>query len=88
MRERLEQALGQPLGQLWVGTFHGICHRILRRHAGKMGWPEQFVIMDSEDQLRMVKRMMRERQWDEDILQPKQMCAKNQWFQGRRFACR
>ena len=76
MRERLEQALGQPLGQLWVGTFHGICHRILRRHAGKMGWPEQFVIMDSEDQLRMVKRMMRERQWDEDILQPKQMCAK------------
>ena len=76
MRERLELALERPLGQLWVGTFHGICHRMLRRHASKMGWPEQFVIMDSEDQLRMVKRMMRERQWDEDVLAPKQMCAK------------
>ena len=76
MRERLEGALERPLGQLWVGTFHGICHRILRRHAAKMGWPEQFVIMDSDDQLRMVKRMMRERQWDEEVIAPKQMCAK------------
>lgn len=76
MRERLEAALERPLGQLWVGTFHGICHRMLRRHAESMGWPSQFVIMDSEDQLRMVKRMMRERNWDEDILAPKQMCAR------------
>lgn len=76
MRERLEAALARPLGQLWVGTFHGICHRILRRHAEKAGWPAQFVIMDSEDQLRMVKRMMRERGWDEDVLAPKQMCGK------------
>lgn len=88
MRERLESALERPLGQLWVGTFHGICHRMLRRHAESMGWPAQFVIMDSEDQLRMVKRMMRERNWDEDILAPKQMCGKINAFkeEGMRAA--
>ena len=71
MRQRLEAALERPLGQLWMGTFHGICHRILRRHATLLGWPEQFIIMDSDDQLRMVKRMMRARQWDENHIKPK-----------------
>ena len=42
MRQRLEQALARPMGQLWMGTFHGICLRILRRHAPRMGWPAQF----------------------------------------------
>ena len=73
MRQRLEAALQCPLGQLWMGTFHGICHRILRRHALLMQWPEQFVIMDSDDQLRLVKRMMRARQWDEAVMKPKNM---------------
>ena len=73
MRQRLEAALQRPLGQLWMGTFHGICHRILRRHAPLMQWPEQFVIMDSDDQLRLVKRMMRARQWDEAVMKPKNM---------------
>ena len=71
MRQRLEAALQRPMGQLWMGTFHGICHRILRRHATLLGWPEQFIIMDSDDQLRMVKRMMRARQWDENHIKPK-----------------
>ena len=73
MRQRLEAALQRPLGQLWMGTFHGICHRILRRHAPLMQWPEQFIIMDSDDQLRLVKRMMRARQWDEAVMKPKNM---------------
>ena len=73
MRQRLEAALQRPLGQLWMGTFHGICHRILRRNAPLMQWPEQFVIMDSDDQLRLVKRMMRARQWDEAVMKPKNM---------------
>ena len=67
MRQRLEAALERPLGQLWMGTFHGICHRILRRHATLLGWPEQFIIMDSDDQLRMVKRMMRARRGGEQL---------------------
>ncbi|MBV7434811.1 DNA helicase II [Cardiobacteriaceae bacterium TAE3-ERU3] len=73
MRQRLEQALARPMGQLWMGTFHGICLRILRRHAPRMGWPEQFVVMDSDDQQRMVKRLMRARSWDESMMKPKQM---------------
>ena len=73
MRQRREAALQRPMGQLWMGTFHGICHRILRRHAPLMQWPEQFIIMDSDDQLRLVKRMMRARQWDEAVMKPKNM---------------
>lgn len=71
--ERLQEGLQRPLGQLWAGTFHGICHRILRRYAELMGWSRQFVIMDGQDQLMMVRRMMRARAWDEKLMNAKQL---------------
>lgn len=73
MKERLEKALSFPLEPLWMGTFHSIGHRLLRRYAERMGWSKQFVVMDSQDQLALIKRLMRAQQWDEQVVAAKQM---------------
>jgi len=56
MKTRLSSLLSCPVHGLWVGTFHGLCHRILRRHYLEARLPEQFHILDSEDQARVIKR--------------------------------
>lgn len=56
MKARLSQLLDSPISGLWVGTFHGLCHRLLRRHYLEAKLPEQFHILDSDDQGRMIKR--------------------------------
>lgn len=58
MKARLHAMLGTSVSGLWVGTFHGLCHRLLRRHYKEAGFPEQFHILDSEDQARMIKRVI------------------------------
>ncbi len=58
MRARLNSMLATPVSGLWVGTFHGLCHRLLRRHYKEANLPEQFHILDSEDQARMIKRVI------------------------------
>ena len=58
MRSRLNSLLATPVFGLWVGTFHGLCHRLLRRHYKEAKLPEHFHILDSEDQARMVKRVI------------------------------
>lgn len=58
MRHRLSRLLDRPTSDLWVGTFHGLCHRLLRRHFKEARLPEQFHILDSEDQGRMVKKVL------------------------------
>ncbi|MCS4504915.1 DNA helicase II [Arhodomonas aquaeolei] len=60
MRGRIESLLGISGGGMWVGTFHGIAHRLLRLHAEEAGLPKGFQILDSEDQRRLVKRVMRD----------------------------
>jgi DNA helicase II / ATP-dependent DNA helicase PcrA len=57
MRNRLEQMLGLSLTQMWVDTFHGLAHRLLRLHWQEAGLPQSFQIIDSEDQLRLLKRI-------------------------------
>ncbi|MBS3803775.1 MAG: DNA helicase II [Oleiphilaceae bacterium] len=76
MRSRIEQMLNLPSRGLWLGTFHGIAHRLLRSHAKDAGLPENFQVLDSDDQLRLVKRVMREMEIDESRWPPKQA----QWF--------
>ncbi len=76
MRYRVEQMMNIPTRGLWIGTFHGIAHRLLRAHWREAGLPENFQVLDSDDQLRMVKRVMRENQIDESQWPPKQA----QWF--------
>lgn len=58
MKARLAKLLDRPVQNLWVGTFHGLCHRLLRRHAQEAKLPEQFQILDSDDQIRLLKRVI------------------------------
>ncbi|MGC1182693.1 DNA helicase II [Legionella sp.] len=58
MRTRLNNLLAMPVLGLWVGTFHGLCHRLLRRHYKEAHLPEQFHILDSDDQARVIKRVI------------------------------
>jgi len=58
MRGRLEKLLAIPARGMWVGTFHGIAHRLLRAHHRDAGLPQNFQILDADDQLRLVKRVM------------------------------
>ena len=59
MRGRVERLLEGPARAMWVGTFHGIAHRLLRMHSREAGLPDNFQILDADDQLRLVKRVMR-----------------------------
>lgn len=76
MRGRIENLLHVPAGGMWVGTFHGIAHRILRAHFAEAGLPKTFQILDSDDQLRLLKRIIRDKQLDEAKWPPKQA----QWY--------
>jgi len=58
MRGRIEELLNISAQPLWIGTFHGIAHRLLRRHAKQAKLPETFQVMDSGDQLRVIKRLL------------------------------
>jgi len=58
MKSRLSNLLTCPIQGLWVGTFHGLCHRLLRRHYQAARLPEQFHILDSDDQARVLKRVI------------------------------
>ncbi len=76
MRHRIEALLGQPVGGMWVGTFHGLAHRLLRAHWQEAGLPQGFQILDSDDQHRLIKRIIREMNLDDSQWPPRQA----QWF--------
>jgi DNA helicase-2/ATP-dependent DNA helicase PcrA len=72
MRGRIEDLLAMPAAGLWVGTFHGLSHRLLRRHWQEAKLPQGFQILDSEDQLRLVKRVLKGLELDESRWPPRQ----------------
>jgi DNA helicase-2/ATP-dependent DNA helicase PcrA len=76
MRERIERLLGFPTRNLWIGTFHGLSHRMLRIHAAAAGLSPDFQIMDTDDQVRLIRRMLRNMELDENIWVPKELA----WF--------
>ncbi len=76
MRDRVEKLLKFPTQAMWIGTFHGLAHRILRRHASEAQLPTTFQVMDSDDQLRVIKRLLKSMQIDDKKWPPKQI----QWF--------
>ncbi|HXC58528.1 MAG TPA: UvrD-helicase domain-containing protein, partial [Steroidobacteraceae bacterium] len=73
MRHRIEKLLGVPGGAMWVGTFHGIAHRLLRLHHALAGLPPGFQILDSEDQQRLIKKVIRSQDLDETRYVPKEV---------------
>ena len=88
MRQRIEGLLDFPTHSMWVGTFHGLAHRLLRMHAAAADLPDSFQILDSDDQLRLIKRVQKSLEIDDSKFPPKQA----QWFinqckeQGKRPA--
>jgi DNA helicase-2/ATP-dependent DNA helicase PcrA len=76
MRGRIEDLLKVSAHTLWIGTFHGIAHRLLRRHAKQAKLPETFQVMDSGDQLRVIKRLLNTLNFDDSQWPPKEV----QWY--------
>jgi ATP-dependent DNA helicase UvrD/PcrA len=66
MRGRIETLLDMPVSHLWIGTFHGLAHRLLRRHWQTARLPQNFQIIDSDDQLRIIKRLIKNLDLDND----------------------
>ncbi|MGR9047032.1 MAG: DNA helicase II, partial [Gammaproteobacteria bacterium] len=76
MRQRIEDLLDISARAMWIGTFHGLAHRLLRQHAEQAKLPVNFQVMDSDDQLRIVKRLLKSMSIDEAKWPAKQV----QWF--------
>lgn len=76
MRARIESMLQCSIANMWVGTFHGLAHRFLRIHWKEAMLPQAFQILDSEDQLRLIRRIHKNLDLDEAKWPPKQ----SQWF--------
>jgi DNA helicase-2/ATP-dependent DNA helicase PcrA len=76
MMTRLSAMLPINTRGMWVGTFHGLCNRMLRAHYREAGLPQMFQILDTQDQLALVKRLMRGLNIDEERYPPRQV----QWF--------
>jgi DNA helicase II / ATP-dependent DNA helicase PcrA len=73
MRGRIETMLEMPVGGMWVGTFHGLAHRFLRAHWQDAQLPQQFQILDSDDQIRLIKRIVKALELDEARWPPRQI---------------
>ena len=76
MRGRIEEMLQTPVGGMWVGTFHGLANRLLRAHWQDANLPQGFQILDSEDQYRLIRRVLKSMDLDEQRWPPRQV----QWF--------
>jgi len=76
MRSRIETLLGLPGGAMWLGTFHGLAHRLLRIHWREAGLPQSFQILDSEDQARMLRKILKAMELDETRWVPREIL----WF--------
>jgi DNA helicase-2/ATP-dependent DNA helicase PcrA len=76
MRSRIETLLGLPSGAMWLGTFHGLTHRLLRIHWREAGLPQSFQILDSEDQARVLRKVLKALDLDETRWIPREIL----WF--------
>ena len=87
MKQRLEKILRISSQGLWFGTFHGICRRLLKIHWREAGIAEYFTILDSQDQLRMIKRIVKSQNLDDNLYDPKalQSFINTQKDKGKRY---
>ena len=76
MRGRVEQLVGSSVRGMWIGTFHGLAHRLLRAHYMDVGLPQNFQILDSDDQQRLIKRLIKSLNLDDKRWPAKQA----QWY--------
>ena len=83
MRERVGAILGRPAEGLWLGTFHALCARMLRRHAELVGLTSSFTILDADDQIRLLKQVMDAERVDVKRWPPPAMMAVIQRWKDR-----
>ena len=71
MQDRVEDLLGESVqGSMWLGTFHSVCARILRREASFLPFGHNYVIMDADDQISLIKRIIKELNIDDKMYRP------------------
>ncbi|HPG19145.1 MAG TPA: UvrD-helicase domain-containing protein, partial [Flexilinea sp.] len=71
MQDRVEDLLGESIqGNMWLGTFHAVCARILRREASFLPFGHNYVIMDADDQVTLIKQIIKELNLDDKIFRP------------------
>ena len=75
MRERVERFISAPVGGLWIGTFHSLCAKILRREAEALGYVPDFTIYDTNDQLSVVKKLLPAFDIDDRTMPPKYLLS-------------
>ena len=73
IKTRLSESLSISIDSMWVGTFHGICYRILRANYQKVELPKNFQIIDTDDQVRIIKRIIKDNEIDNSQILPKQV---------------
>ncbi len=81
MRHRVDMQLENGARGMWLGTFHGLAHRLLRLHFEAARLPDSFQVLDSDDQLRLIKRVMRDLEIDETRFPPRQI---GWWINARK----
>ncbi len=86
MRHRIDAQLPHGSRGMWIGTFHGLAHRLLRLHFAEARLPDSFQVLDSDDQLRLVKRVVQQLEIDDSKYPPKQIAwwINEQKDEGRR----
>ena len=75
MKERITNLVGEKARDIWMGTFHSICVRILRKHIDRIGYDTSFVIFDTSDQKTLIKKCMKDLQVDDKLFTDKAIQA-------------
>ena len=83
MRERVTSIIGPMAEQVWLGTFHALCARIIRRHAELLGLQPNFTILDADDQIRLIKQLMQAEGLDDKKWPPRTLSGVIQRWKDR-----
>ena len=91
MKERITGLVGETAKDIWMGTFHSICVRILRKHIEQIGYDSSFIIFDTSDQKSLIKKCLKElqiddKQFSEKSVQAEISNAKNEMLEPEQYA--
>ena len=91
MKERIESLVGEAVKDMWIGTFHSICVRILRKFIDRIGFDSSFIIFDTTDQRTMIKQILKDLQLDEKLFSDRSVIseisnAKNEMLEPDKYA--
>lgn len=93
MRDRVEKLIGDATNDMWLGTFHAICVRILRKYIDRIGFESSFIIFDTADQQALVKQCIKELNLDDKMFTPRGVLSeisnsKNEMLEPDSYAAR